>query len=533
MRVMMRTMWMAVVGALSFTSCIENTIPYPEVEVAILSFEGVGFTAAIDPLTRTVTVTLDEEVDPSAVEVTTATITEGGESEQPLTGQLDLREPLLVTLSQYQEYVWTIRAEQPIERYFTVEGQIGETEIDTNSRTATVYVAEGSDMNHIRILSLKLGPRAVTTMSPSIDELTEFNSVRYVYLQYPALHGTTERWQLYVRQTDIKAQITAADAWATRAYLYGAAEAGTRVGFRYRLAGAAEWIEAPAATQSGGTFTTVVMGLQPETAYDFVAYSNDDLSPVVSRTTESIVPLTNGGFEEWSTKEGIVYPFLDAASPYWGTGNVGASIVGETLTEGVADIRPNSTGKYAARLTSKFANVFGVGKFAAGNLFVGTYVRNDGTNGIVHFGRPFTRRPIALRGWMRYTCGTVDRISKQPPGQQIQQGDPDCGMIFIALGDWDPAIYGGTAESPVEVATRRIEETAFDPNSAAVIAYGELPLPTSVEEWTEFTIPLDYRATNRIPTHLTIVCSASRYGDYFTGSTKSVLWLDDFELIYE
>ncbi len=533
MSVMMRKVLAVVVGLWSLTSCIKNTIPYPEVEVAILSFEGVGFAAAIDPLSRTVTVTLDEEIDPSAVEVTAVTITEGGESEEPLTGVLDLREPKVVTLSQYQDYLWTIRAVQPIERYFTVEGQIGETEIDTESRTATVYVAEGSDLDHVRILTLKLGPREVTSYSPSIDELTEFRSVRYVYLQYPALHGTTERWQLYVRETDIKAQITAADAWATRAYLYGAAEAGTAVGFRYRPTGSELWIEAPAAEQTGGTFTTVVKGLTPETSYDFVAYSNDDLSPIVTCVTESVLPLTNGGFEEWSKNDGIVYPYVDEAAPYWGTGNVGASIVGETLTEGVTETRPNSSGTYAARLMSKFANVFGVGKFAAGNLFVGRYVRNDGTNGIVHFGRPFTRRPIALKGWLRYTCGTVDRVSKQPPGTTVSIGDKDCGMIFIALGDWDPAVYGGTEESPVEIATRRIEETAFDPNSEAVIAYGELPLPESVEEWQEFTIPLDYRSTSRIPTHLTIVCSASRYGDYFTGSTQSVMWLDDFELVYE
>jgi hypothetical protein len=106
-------------------------------------------------------------------------------------------------------------------------------------------------------------------------------------------------------------------------------------------------------------------------------------------------------------------------------------------------------------------------------------------------------------------------------------------MIYIALGDWDAATYGGSDESPVEIATRRIEETAFDVNGEAVIAYGEMPLTKSIDNWTEFTIPLDYRATNRVPTHIIIVCSASRYGDYFTGSTKSVLWLDDFELVYE
>ena len=127
----------------------------------------------------------------------------------------------------------------------------------------------------------------------------------------------------------------------------------------------------------------------------------------------------------------------------------------------------------------------------------------------------------------------IDRITTQPPGVTINAGDPDIGMVYIALGDWDPATYGGTADSPVEIATRRIAETAFDVNSPAVIAYGEMPLTETVGEWTEFTIPLEYRATNRVPTHIIIACAASRYGDYFTGSTQSVMWLDDFELIYE
>ena len=34
---------------------------------------------------------------------------------QPLSGEFDLRAPLYVTLSLYQDYEWTIVAEQPIE----------------------------------------------------------------------------------------------------------------------------------------------------------------------------------------------------------------------------------------------------------------------------------------------------------------------------------------------------------------------------------------------------------------------------------
>lgn len=520
-------------GLCSLTSCIKNEIPFPVEELEILSYEGVGFHAEIDPLTRTVTVHLDEQTDPTAVEVTSVAITERATSSKPLTGLINMQAPFTVTLSLYQDYQWTIRAEQPIERYFTVRGQVGATEIETDSRTATVYVAEGSDLSAVEVTSLKLGPAEVTTMTPAKEQLTDFRSVRYVYLNYPALQGATERWQLYVRKTDVKVLLSQADAWATVAYLYGVAQEGTKVGFRYRRAGTTLWEEAPQATQSGGTFSTRITGLQPETDYEFVAYSNDDLSPIIYRTTEHTVPLHNGGFEEWCVIDDIVYPYQDAASPYWATGNVGASIVNVTLTESVTDIRPGSTGRVAARLTSKYASVLGVGKFAAGNLYIGKYVRNDGTNGIVHFGRPFTARPVALRGWMKYNMGAIDRIQDVPAGETIKEGDPDTGMIYIALGDWDPAVYGGTVDSPVEIATRRIEETAFDPHSEAVIGYGELALHESVGAWTEFTIPIEYVATDRIPTHIMIVCSASRLGDYFTGSTKSVMWVDDFELVYE
>lgn len=529
----LRHMVLALVALLAFGSCIDNTIPYPVEKMEILDYEGEGFRATIDPVTRTVTLTLEEATDITAVKVTRVELTEHATASIPLTGTFDLRMPIEVTLSRYQDYRWTIQAVQPIERYFTVEGQIGETEIDTESRTATVYVAKGTDLGRIRVTSLKLGPASVTTMTPSMEELTSFGSVRYVYLQYPALKGAQERWQLYVLETDVKVQITAADAWAKVAWLYGAAEEGTRVGFRYRMVGEEAWSEVPNVKQEGGTFSACVKGLQEASDYEFIAYSNEDLSPVVQRRTETTRPLENGGFEDWCVVKDIVYPYAEGGSPFWASGNVGASIANATVTEGVKDTRPGSSGKLSARLTSIFANVFGIGRFAAGNLYIGNYVRNDGTHGIINFGRPFTARPVALRGWVKYERGLIDYITTQPPGVTLQKGDPDCGSLYIALGDWDPAVYGGTAESPVEVATRRIAETAFDKDAEAVIGYGELLLTESVNGWTEVTIPIDYRSTSRVPTHMLVTFAASRYGDYFTGSSKSVLWVDDFELIYE
>ena len=98
---------------------------------------------------------------------------------------------------------------------------------------------------------------------------------------------------------------------------------------------------------------------------------------------------------------------------------------------------------YAARLESKLAGVAGIGKLAAGNLFIGKYVGTRGTNGIVGFGRPFTQRPVALKGWVKiYPWLITDVGTTQPTGMTIAKGDPDNGIIYVALGTWTPAEYG-------------------------------------------------------------------------------------------
>ena len=132
----------AIAVAVGLVGCIKNTIPYPVEKLEILSFEGEGFTASIDPAKQEVLLTLDEQTDMTAVKVTKVEITDGATSSINLTGELNLQSPIEVTLSRYQDYVWTIKAQQTIERYFTVAGQVGQTEFDVNSRTAIAYVGE-------------------------------------------------------------------------------------------------------------------------------------------------------------------------------------------------------------------------------------------------------------------------------------------------------------------------------------------------------------------------------------------------------
>lgn len=521
--------------------CIENDIPYPVVECLIESIEAEGLagSAAIDYTSRRVVLPLLETTDIRNVGITDVTLTEGAEPSVELIGRHDLRNPLYVTLSLYQSYQWSIEASQSIERYFTVEGQVGATEWNVADRTAKVLVGF-DDLTDVNITSLKLGPAGITHMSctdvadfndSNLYLLRDFTSPRRIDVTF---HDRTETWYLTVEHTDLKVSFTRADGWARMAWFYGEGLSGTDLGFRYRTAGSDEWIVVPSSdvTIDGGSFSARVRGLEPQTAYEAVAYSDNDESAVVSFTTEPVLPLPNGGFEEWSQPGSIIYPYLSEQTAFWDTGNKGSATVNETVTESSTDIRPGSAGRYSAALTSKFANFMGVGKFAAGNIFVGTYAETVGTNGKVNFGRPFTSHPVALSGWLKFENGTIDRIGEQPHGMNLTSADYDEGSIYIALGTWSAAEYGGTAESPVQVYTKE-KSTLFDKNGKDVLGYGELMLTEKVGDWMHFRIEIEWRDTHTAPTHLVIVCSSSRWGDYFTGSTKNRMWLDDLELEWE
>lgn len=519
--------------------CIKNDLPYPVVPLYITSLEADGLigSATIDEVRSRVTLNLAETTDIQNVKITSVAYTEKATPSVEVVGTHDMRTPLEFKLSLYQDYVWQIEAKQNIERYFTVEGQIGDTEWDLEKRVATAYVGF-EDRSNVNVTSLKLAAEGISTYewADGIDS-GSFNSVRYVYV---TCHGRTERWSLYVKKTDVVVDITKTDGWGRLIWLYGQGVSGADLGFRYRKMGDTEWKEVANVEVDGGSFKAKVTGLDVLTEYEVMAYSDENISPVYRVKTEDVLPLQDGGFENWSTIRKIVCPYLSEEAAYWGTGNPGSATVGVTITDKCEDVRPGSSGRYSARLSSTFASVAGIGKFAAGNIFLGKYMATVGTNGIVSFGRKFNARPTALRFWMKYNCGAVDRIGTQPAGSALKVGDPDTGSIYIALGTWTAAKYGvdadgmvqGTADSPIIIDTRD-KATFFDPQSPDVVAYGELMLNESIGEWTQITIPLNYTTTSVVPTNIVIVCSSSRYGDYFTGSTQSVMWLDDMELLYE
>lgn len=539
----------ALFAAATLAGCIENDIPYPVVECQVESItaEGLAGEALIDPSTRSVTLPLLETTDIENVRITDAQFTKGATSSLPIAGVHNLTSPLAFTLSLYDDYEWQIAARQSIDRHFTVEGQVGATEWDLEKHTAKAYVGyRGSEPfdpsmrpSAVRVKSLKLGPAGITKMSVTPEGIEDFDrrdpDKPWDFTTYRNVevtcHGRTETWALYVDYTDLKVDLSRVDGWVRKAWFYGEGLSGTDLGFRYREKGSEEWTTVPAEciTVDGGSFTAEVKGLEPETDYEAVAYSDSDDSAVMAFRTERELPLPNADFETWSTSGNIICPYSSVSEMFWDTGNKGSTTLGPdyNITTAVHnDLRPGSTGTTSARLASRWV----VLKFAAGNIFTGEYAKTEGTNGRINFGRPFTSHPTALHGWVKFSNGEINRVGTLPKG--VNAGDPDEGHIYVALGTWKAADYGGTETSPVQVYSADAS-TFFNKDRAEVIGYGEKVLGAPTNGWEEFTINIDYKATDIVPTHIIIVCSASRWGDYFTGCDQNVMLIDDFELKWE
>lgn len=330
------------------------------------------------------------------------------------------------------------------------------------------------------------------------------------------------------------------EIWASKATLHGKVT-GTLAAtpkFQYRVkSSGASWTTVDA-DLAESTFSKEITGLTPGTIYEYQAMDGTQASSVTCEfTTEAAFQPENAGFEFISgSKPTLIYG--DKQQMWWDTGNHGSSSAnGSDVT--VADKTVKHSGNQSVLLSSKVAGVPGLfTKFAAGNLFVGDYLRTDGTDGVLGWGRPCYSRPTALRVWVRYEPGTVNQGS----GKKIAKDETDKGIIYIAVGDWSGQEYKGQ-KWPFIVKTKDAS-SLFSAQKGTysgdgIIGYGEKTFDEAYkdgENMKELTIELDYDSFGgyqRKPTSIIIVASSSKFGDYFEGSDTSKMWLDDMELIYE
>lgn len=338
--------------------------------------------------------------------------------------------------------------------------------------------------------------------------------------------------------TVVTNEIIPYEVWTSKATLHGTVT-GTLAStpkFRYRVKNTADWTTVDA-DLAENVFSKEITGLTPGTTYEYQAMDGEQASSVTYEfTTEATFQPENAGFEYTSTSSSsAILIYGDGQSMWWDSGNHGSATMSKNVT--TPDTSVKHSGNQSILLSSQFVGLGIIGKFAAGNLFAGKYLKTDVSDGVLGWGRPCTSRPKALKVWVRYEPGTVDN-----GGSHIADGETDQGIIYVAVGDW----AGQEAEGetwPFVVKTKN-SSSLFSTEKGTysgdgTIAYGEKVFTESyndAENLKELTIELDYDnygGTQRKPTSIIIVASASKYGDYFEGSGSSKMWLDDMELIYE
>ena len=363
--------------------------------------------------------------------------------------------------------------------------------------------------------------------------------------------------------------VSAVNAWAKLAYLEGKAlnvdtSKGT-VTFQYRKKNTTDWSTA-SATLEDDIYTATVTKLEPETTYEsrLICNYNEDVfeGDVKEFTTEEATELYNGNFDSWSYGTGgydktwfaEVSSKAGLGTSFWDSGNIGTSTYLTSLvgvhnpTSPESNVVHTSGGK-AAKLASEFVGFMGTGKFAAGNIYTGNYCETFASpmGARIRFGKPFTSRPTQLKGWFKYARGVeIDEDTNETYTNILKETGGDLCSVYIALADNDGLAADNIAPAAAFEIDNRLgadepenfkykNTIDFSDSNPNIIAYGTI---TETEakgtgSWQEFTIDLEYRSLTRIPKYIIVVASASKYGDFFTGSTSSVMYIDDFELVYD
>ena len=243
--------------------------------------------------------------------------------------------------------------------------------------------------------------------------------------------------------------------------------------------------------------------------------------------------LYNMGFDHWmqyedkkfgGAKVDVLYDedATDEEKTVWGSAAASTKMLGyDSVLKETDFLAVTGEGKKALKLqTCGISAMFGiVKKLAAGSVFNGYTGDIDIAKMSAHifWGIPFTDKPKTLEGYACYKPAKIDWT--QDPYKSME-GQLDKGHVMVILSDW---------ETPFDVCPPS-SLLDFD-NDPGIIGYGKVVFDKEMTAYEKFTVNIEYR-NERTPKLITIVCSSSALGDYFTGGAGSTLYLDEFKLTY-
>ena len=514
------------ISALLAVSCLfDNDMAYPDLPADIEVFEVEGQVSVdIDKENRMVSVVMGEREELYHVRLLNIAVSEGAKLVDSLPEYLDLTDTLTLTVRTYTDHEWKVAASKPIARYIHVENQIGEAELDLETRNAIVYVAESQSLAKVRFLDMKLEPEGSevisTTGTAGGEIVTEKCSLP---MTLDCVHGRTFlveydgamfEWAVKVLKKKVSQQISSVYAWCWHAKVYGLFSGSGNPALEYRKSADTEWSVAEEAVVSGVGISADIKGLDEGTEYVVRVAEDGVYSDEYAFTTGRPVQLANMNFDNWYLSGKVWYPYSEGANPsVWDSANPGAAtFIGSSTSPEESFV---VKGK-AARLESKYAVI----AFAAGNIYTGKFGKIAGVGAELDWGVPFDGRPTALKGWYSYAPKTVDN-AKEP--HMDKMGQKDKCQILVCLTDW---------EEPFRINTTLGHFVDFE-KDPHIIAYANLQSDETTDGYVEFELPLEYRDKSRTPKYVVIACAASYLGDYFTGGVGSLMYVDEFEFVYE
>lgn len=211
----------------------------------------------------------------------------------------------------------------------------------------------------------------------------------------------------------------------------------------------------------------------------------------------------------------------------WATGNPGFKLTGQGTNSDRYPSRvfPDGVAGNGVIMTTRNTGSFGAMvkmPIAAGSLFIGTF---DVTNAITNplaatkFGRPFSKRPVRMKGWYKYQ-----------PGANFTDKD-----LIVMPGKVDELdIYAVFYEPTIQIPLLTGDNVLTADN---IIALARLDDRTAKSEWTSFSIPFDFKQEvdeyklQNFKYNIAVVFTSSIDGAYFEGAVGSELHIDEVEII--
>lgn len=515
-------------------SCtFKNDMSFPMLQGQITAFVVEGQkSVTINPENQTVEVLLEETAEIKDLEVLEFAISDKTTTDDAPGQFVDLSKPMNVLLKTYpgQEYMWTITASQPIERYVRCSGLI-DAVFDAKNQKVLVYVVEKQPLEEIVFDAMKLGPETSQIISTTgHDNATSGSVTRKVDFpmtldctlsrEFKVLYkGVEYDWTMTCIHRAIQNEIKTVDAWTYHAVVTGDYNGEGTPYYEYRKASDQNWTRFDEVSVSGVTVTADITGLDEGAEYAVRLVSDGVVGAEFSFKTDVPVQLPGMGFNDWyygGNNGKTWYPYSEGdPNPCWDTANPGVSSLIDNTT--VPEYDHKVEGDAAAKMESSYAVV----KFAAGNIFSGKFAKFESFTAYLDWGIPFTSRPYSLKGWYDYNPGIVDNVDKTKYPEML--GKPDFMHLQVVL-------VADESAGPIVVDSSKPEKLNFktDPR---VIAHAEIISDVDTDGYLEFELPLVYR-DNRTPAYAIIVASASYRGDYFTGAVGSTLYVDGFSFSY-